>query len=119
NPTIRYLKGTINMGLWYSKDIDMSLIAYADADHAGCQDARRSTLGSAQIITSITAQQTNLDLELVSKENQLDIGKCNGRIPHGLKPKEETFQVVLDALALTSCYPAFVITADVPEVYMH
>nr|GEX36642.1 hypothetical protein [Tanacetum cinerariifolium] len=41
------------------------------------------------------------------------------RIPYGLKPKEETFQVVLDALALTPCYHAFVITADVPEVYMH
>ncbi|GKD34728.1 hypothetical protein Tco_1250237 [Tanacetum coccineum] len=36
-----------------------------------------------------------------------------------MKPKEETFQVVLDALALTPCYPAFLIIADVPEVYMH
>ncbi|GJV91827.1 hypothetical protein Tco_1539640, partial [Tanacetum coccineum] len=44
------------------------------------------------IMTSITAQQTKLDLELVPKENRLDIGKCNGRIPRGLKPKEETFQ---------------------------
>ncbi|GKC68785.1 hypothetical protein Tco_1101383 [Tanacetum coccineum] len=26
----------------------MSLTAYADADHAGCQDSRRSTSGSAQ-----------------------------------------------------------------------
>nr|GEV28468.1 hypothetical protein [Tanacetum cinerariifolium] len=52
-------------------------------------------------MTSITAQQTKLDLELVPKENRLDIGKCNGRIPRGLKPKEETFQVVLDALVLT------------------
>ncbi|GJW48309.1 reverse transcriptase domain-containing protein [Tanacetum coccineum] len=43
----RYLKGTIHMGLWYSKDIDMSLTAYADADYAGCQDTRRSTSGSA------------------------------------------------------------------------
>ncbi|GKC47303.1 retrovirus-related pol polyprotein from transposon TNT 1-94 [Tanacetum coccineum] len=42
--------GTINMGLWYSKDIDMSLTAYADADHAGCQDTRRSTSGSAQFL---------------------------------------------------------------------
>ncbi|GJV40926.1 hypothetical protein Tco_1419366 [Tanacetum coccineum] len=67
-------------------------------------------------MTSITAQQTKLDLELVPKENRLDIGKCNGRIPRGLKPKEETFQVVLDALALTPCYPAFLITADVPEI---
>ncbi|GJT99605.1 retrovirus-related pol polyprotein from transposon TNT 1-94 [Tanacetum coccineum] len=43
----RYLKGTINMGLWYSKDTGMSMTAYADADHAGCQDTRRSTSGSA------------------------------------------------------------------------
>ncbi|GKD24265.1 hypothetical protein Tco_1230479 [Tanacetum coccineum] len=70
-------------------------------------------------MTSITAQQTKLDLELVPKENRLDIGKCNGRIPRGLKPKEETFQVVLDALALTPCYPTFLITTDAPEVYVH
>ncbi|GKG53561.1 hypothetical protein Tco_0554961, partial [Tanacetum coccineum] len=38
------------MVLWYSKDIDMSMKAYADADHAGCQDTRRSTSGSAQFL---------------------------------------------------------------------
>ncbi|GKB09276.1 hypothetical protein Tco_0837588 [Tanacetum coccineum] len=38
------------MGLWYSKDTDMSLTAYADADHAGCQDTRHSTSGSAQFL---------------------------------------------------------------------
>nr|GEV10706.1 copia protein [Tanacetum cinerariifolium] len=43
----RYLKGTINMGLWYLKDTGMSLTAYADADHAGCQVSRRSTSRSA------------------------------------------------------------------------
>ncbi|GJZ38453.1 uncharacterized mitochondrial protein-like protein [Tanacetum coccineum] len=46
----QYLNGTINMGLWYSKDADMSLIAYADADHTGCQDNRCSTSGSAQFL---------------------------------------------------------------------
>ncbi|GJW92031.1 retrovirus-related pol polyprotein from transposon TNT 1-94 [Tanacetum coccineum] len=46
----RYLKGTINWGLWYPKDIAMALTAYADADHAGCQDTRRSTSGSAQFL---------------------------------------------------------------------
>ncbi|GKE42439.1 hypothetical protein Tco_1469723, partial [Tanacetum coccineum] len=59
------------------------------------------------------------DLELVPKENRFDIGKCNGRIPHGFSPRKPTFQVTLDAIALTLCYPAFLITADVPEVYMH
>ncbi|GJY77964.1 integrase, catalytic region, zinc finger, CCHC-type containing protein [Tanacetum coccineum] len=46
----RYLKGTINMGLWYSKDTGISLTAYADTDHAGCQDTRCNTSGSAQFL---------------------------------------------------------------------
>nr|GEU90132.1 retrovirus-related Pol polyprotein from transposon TNT 1-94 [Tanacetum cinerariifolium] len=46
----RYLKGTINWRLWYPKDTAMALTAYADADHAGCQDTRRSTSGSAQFL---------------------------------------------------------------------
>ncbi|GJT94034.1 hypothetical protein Tco_1082879 [Tanacetum coccineum] len=70
-------------------------------------------------MSSITAQQTKLDLELVPEENRLDIGKCNGRIPRGLTPREPTFQVVLDAIVLTPCYPTFLITVDVPKVYMH
>ncbi|GJS20971.1 retrovirus-related pol polyprotein from transposon TNT 1-94 [Tanacetum coccineum] len=46
----RYLRGTINWGLWYLKDTVMALMAYADADHAGFQDIRRSTSGSAQFL---------------------------------------------------------------------
>nr|GEU51092.1 uncharacterized mitochondrial protein AtMg00810-like [Tanacetum cinerariifolium] len=45
-----YLQRTINMGLWYLKDTAMALTAYADADHAGCQDTRRRTSGSAQFL---------------------------------------------------------------------
>nr|GEU73819.1 copia protein [Tanacetum cinerariifolium] len=45
-----YLQRTINMGLWYPKDTAMALTAYADADHAGCQDTRRSTSGSAKFL---------------------------------------------------------------------
>ncbi|GKF37655.1 hypothetical protein Tco_0114413, partial [Tanacetum coccineum] len=32
----RYLRGTVNRGLWYSKDSSIALTAFADADHAGC-----------------------------------------------------------------------------------
>ncbi|GJY82682.1 retrovirus-related pol polyprotein from transposon TNT 1-94 [Tanacetum coccineum] len=42
----RYLRGTVNRGLWYPKDSSIALTAFADADHAGCQDTRRSTSGS-------------------------------------------------------------------------
>nr|GEU46713.1 hypothetical protein [Tanacetum cinerariifolium] len=48
-PDLIYV-GTINMGLWYSKNTGMSLTAYANADHMRCQDTRRSTSGSAQFL---------------------------------------------------------------------
>nr|GEV28115.1 hypothetical protein [Tanacetum cinerariifolium] len=34
----RYLRGTVNRGLWYLKDSSIALTEFADADHAGCQD---------------------------------------------------------------------------------
>nr|GEZ99764.1 retrovirus-related Pol polyprotein from transposon TNT 1-94 [Tanacetum cinerariifolium] len=46
----RYLRGTVHRDLWYSKDSSVALTAFADADHAGCQDTRRSTSGSVQFL---------------------------------------------------------------------
>ncbi|GJV61248.1 retrovirus-related pol polyprotein from transposon TNT 1-94 [Tanacetum coccineum] len=46
----RYLKGTVHQGLWYPKDSSIALTAFADADHVGCQDTRRSTSGSIQLL---------------------------------------------------------------------
>ncbi|GJZ32546.1 retrovirus-related pol polyprotein from transposon TNT 1-94 [Tanacetum coccineum] len=46
----KYLRGTVNRGLWYPKDSSIALTAYADADHAGCQDTRRSTSGCMQLL---------------------------------------------------------------------
>nr|GEX42944.1 hypothetical protein [Tanacetum cinerariifolium] len=45
-----YLKGTINLGLWYPKDFGFHLTAYLDADHAGCHLDRKSTSGSVQFL---------------------------------------------------------------------
>ncbi|GKD35827.1 retrovirus-related pol polyprotein from transposon TNT 1-94 [Tanacetum coccineum] len=41
---------SINMGLWYSKDYGFELIAYSDADHAGCNDDCKSTSGGIQFL---------------------------------------------------------------------
>nr|GFC89360.1 uncharacterized mitochondrial protein AtMg00810-like [Tanacetum cinerariifolium] len=46
----RYLRRTVNRGLWYPKDSSVALTAFADADHAGCQDTCRSTSGSVQFL---------------------------------------------------------------------
>ncbi|GJY65634.1 retrovirus-related pol polyprotein from transposon TNT 1-94 [Tanacetum coccineum] len=46
----RYLKDSINMGLWYPKDIGFELTAFSDLDYAGCLDSRKSTSGGIQFL---------------------------------------------------------------------
>nr|GEV08766.1 hypothetical protein [Tanacetum cinerariifolium] len=66
----------------------------------------------------IAAQQVALDNALVAPENRVKIGICNMRIDPTKTPKKPTYQVVLDALALSPFYPAFLITAEVLKTYM-
>ncbi|GKE85158.1 hypothetical protein Tco_1558900 [Tanacetum coccineum] len=65
----------------------------------------------------IVAKQVALDTALVAPD-QVKIAKCNMRIDPTKTQKEPTYQVVLDTLVLSPCYPAFLITADVLEIYM-
>ncbi|GKD68693.1 retrovirus-related pol polyprotein from transposon TNT 1-94 [Tanacetum coccineum] len=46
----KYLRGSINRGIWYTNDSSIALTAYADADHAGYQDTRQSTFGCMQLL---------------------------------------------------------------------
>ncbi|GJZ40740.1 hypothetical protein Tco_0587626 [Tanacetum coccineum] len=64
------------------------------------------------------AQQKALDDALVAPADRLEFGKYNMRLKTDIKSKEATFKVVLDALALTSFYQAFLITTEVPAIYI-
>nr|GEX02826.1 copia protein [Tanacetum cinerariifolium] len=46
----RYLKGTINTGLWYPNNSGVELTDFSDADHAGCIDTRKITSGGIQFL---------------------------------------------------------------------
>ncbi|GKE54249.1 hypothetical protein Tco_1489405 [Tanacetum coccineum] len=65
----------------------------------------------------VVAQQVALDNALVAPEKRLKIEKCNARIEFSKPQREDTYQVTLDALKLSPCYLAFLITAEVPEIY--
>nr|GEV18057.1 hypothetical protein [Tanacetum cinerariifolium] len=45
-----YLRGTVNTGLWYTKDSGFELTRFSDADYAGCKDTFKSTSGGAQFL---------------------------------------------------------------------
>ncbi|GJZ72025.1 hypothetical protein Tco_0635876 [Tanacetum coccineum] len=64
------------MGLWYPKDTRFDLTAFADADHAGCQDRIRSTSGSAQflrekLVSWLSKKQYALQYPLLKRSTYL------------------------------------------------
>ncbi|GKD97061.1 hypothetical protein Tco_1380958 [Tanacetum coccineum] len=87
--TLMYLTArTINMGLWYPKDSCIALTAFADADHAGCQDTRKSTSGSMQLLGDRLMRSQLTDYGLVFKkiplycDNKSAIALCCNNVQH-------------------------------------
>ncbi|GJZ84088.1 retrovirus-related pol polyprotein from transposon TNT 1-94 [Tanacetum coccineum] len=129
----------------YRGMIGILIYLTSNADHAGCQDTRKGKSGSMQLlgdrllgmesmspetlkklayeeeenINPVFAQQVALYNALVALEKRLKIEKCNMRIEFNKPQREPTFQVTLDVLKLSPYYPAFLITVEVPVIYMH
>ena len=47
---MKYLIGTLNVGLWYPKGSTCDLIGYSDSDFAGCKLDRKSTSGTCHLL---------------------------------------------------------------------
>ncbi|GJR87703.1 putative reverse transcriptase domain-containing protein [Tanacetum coccineum] len=90
--TLMYLIASLE----YPKDSCIGLTAFVYADHAGCQDTRKSSIHSERVKISST----------------------NVRLETTVPQKEETFQVVIDLIKKSKCFKAFTISADVPKIFM-
>ncbi|GJY94934.1 hypothetical protein Tco_0511295 [Tanacetum coccineum] len=87
----RYLRGTINWGLWYPKDTAMAITAYADAGHAGCQDTRRKAeyiamFGCCAQILWMRSQLKDYDIAFnkipLYYDNRSAIALCCNNVQH-------------------------------------
>nr|GFB65137.1 hypothetical protein [Tanacetum cinerariifolium] len=63
-------------------------------------------------------QQVAIDEALVPHARRLRIGRSNFRLLLDISSKESTLQLVYDVLRLTPFFKAFLVTADVPKIYM-
>nr|GEU76605.1 retrovirus-related Pol polyprotein from transposon TNT 1-94 [Tanacetum cinerariifolium] len=57
----RYLWGTVNTGLWYTKDSGFKLTGFSNADYAECKDTFKSTSGRAQFLGHIQEEGIDYD----------------------------------------------------------
>nr|GEU92797.1 hypothetical protein [Tanacetum cinerariifolium] len=69
-------------------------------------------------IATTIEQQVTLDEALVPSTKRLRIGRSNFRLPSDIKSKESILQVVYDVLRRSPFFKAFLVMADVPEIYM-
>nr|GFC30431.1 hypothetical protein [Tanacetum cinerariifolium] len=63
-------------------------------------------------------QQVAKDEALVPSAQTLRIGRSNFRLHSDIQSKETTLQVVYDVLHRSPVFKAFLVTADLPEIYM-
>nr|GEZ60485.1 hypothetical protein [Tanacetum cinerariifolium] len=59
-----------------------------------------------------------LDEALVPSAQRLRIGRSNFRLPSNIQSKKSTLQVIYDVLRRSPFFKAFLVTTDVPEIYM-
>ncbi|GKF03560.1 hypothetical protein Tco_0030483, partial [Tanacetum coccineum] len=78
----RYLRGIVNRGLWYPKDYSIALTAFADADHAGCQDRRRSTSGILWMRSQFTDYGLGFNKIPMYCDNKSAIVLCCNNVQH-------------------------------------
>ncbi|WVZ49453.1 LOW QUALITY PROTEIN: hypothetical protein U9M48_000815 [Paspalum notatum var. saurae] len=66
---LRYIKGTLDQGLKVQKSANSTLIAFSDADWAGCPDDRRSTSGFAVMLGSNLVSWSSRKQAIVSRSS--------------------------------------------------
>ncbi|KAJ9546418.1 hypothetical protein OSB04_018961 [Centaurea solstitialis] len=80
----RYLKGTPNLGLWYSKDSGFDLTAYSDSDFARCKIDRKSTTGGCHLLggklVSLTSKKQNSVSTSTAEAEYVAAGICCAQV---------------------------------------
>nr|GEV04092.1 retrovirus-related Pol polyprotein from transposon TNT 1-94 [Tanacetum cinerariifolium] len=93
----RYVKGTMNLGLWYPKGSGIETIVYADSDHAGAYVDRKSTSGICTFMeccltswfskkqTALTISTTKAEYVSTEKECQQALWMKQALVDYGIR----------------------------------
>ncbi|KAJ9557132.1 hypothetical protein OSB04_011746 [Centaurea solstitialis] len=94
----RYLKGTPNLGLWYSKDSRFDLTAYSDSDFAGCKIDRKSTTGGCHLLggklVNWTSKKQNYVSTSTAEAEYVAAGICCAQDTYLTTPEEYIYQEI-------------------------
>ncbi|XP_042973126.1 uncharacterized protein LOC122304931, partial [Carya illinoinensis] len=100
---LRYLSGTINLGLWYPKHTSFDLISYTDADYAGCKIDRKSTSGACHflghaLVSWFSKKQNSVALSTAEAE-YVAAGSCCAQVLY-MKQQLEDFKLMYNHIPI-------------------
>ncbi|XP_022864057.1 uncharacterized protein LOC111384068 [Olea europaea var. sylvestris] len=77
---IRYVSGTVDLGIFYSRNSNLDLVGYSDADWAGNADDRKSTTGGcfymgSNLVAWLSKKQNSISLSTAEAE-YIAAGSC-------------------------------------------
>ena len=81
---LRYLKGTVDLGLWYPKGVPFDLVCFSDSDYAGHLVDRKSTSGTCQflggcLVSWFSKKQNSVSISTTEAE-YIAAAKCCAQI---------------------------------------
>nr|GEY30462.1 retrovirus-related Pol polyprotein from transposon TNT 1-94 [Tanacetum cinerariifolium] len=108
------------------RKLDLSMRIYFLGHGLLYDHAKACDYFASQLVLSIfhepwirqLTKQVATDEALVPHARRLRIGRSNFRLLSDIASKESTLQLVYDVMRLTSFFKAFLVTADVPKIYM-
>ena len=78
--TLRYLKHTPSIGLWYPKTARFQLVGYSDSDYVGCKIDRKNTSGECHLLgrslVSWTSNKQNSVALCTAEAEYIAAGTC-------------------------------------------
>ena len=102
---IRYLKGTIEMGLWYRKTRQFSMTSFSDADYAGCRVDRKSTSETCQFLGNCLFSWSSKKQNSVSQLASSPSERPKGTLPSQplVKPKNSNQAYEIQDPSINQC----------------
>ncbi|GJW14289.1 retrovirus-related pol polyprotein from transposon TNT 1-94 [Tanacetum coccineum] len=80
----RYLRGTINMSLWYTKDSGLELTRFSDAGYAGCKDTFKCTFDGTQFLgeklVSWSSKKQDCTTLSTAEEEYVSLSACYAQV---------------------------------------
>ncbi|CAM8982498.1 unnamed protein product [Rhodiola kirilowii] len=100
---IKYVSGTSDYGLWYTKDTNSCLVGYCNVDWAGNAEDRKSTSGGCfflgnNLVSWFSKKQNNISLSTAEAEYIAARSCCTQMI--WMKQMLEEYEVEKDAMTL-------------------